>query len=262
MQQLNGITPISYYNLRKQIDGRPLLNIKKLTIPASSCLFLSGDNGAGKTTLLKIISGLMMPDHAEICYQGKTLSWSSARHLIQHEIIYLHQTPYIFDASVSNNIAYGLRCRGYSSSEINDRVDDALRWSGLAKFASRNARQLSGGERQRVVLTRACILRPHVLLLDEPLTGLDYNARIQTLSLIEYLMSEGMGIVVTGHDVETSMSMSTEHLHLYDGMLLSFEQHCNRIRSSVTNTQPGWISYDDEEISPSLTFSSSRVRQA
>jgi len=224
MHNSDTIMPVSFFNVRKQIGDRPILDIDEFSIVDSSCIFLSGNNGAGKTTLLKIISGLLPPDHGAISLHGETHPWSRARAIIQRDIIYLHQSPYIFDASVADNIAYGLRCRGYSRSDIQQRVDHALYWSGLEKFAARDARRLSGGEKQRVVLTRAWILKPQILLLDEPLTGLDYTARIHTLSLIERLMSDGMGIVITGHDIQASMSMATRHLHLQQGKLVACEQ--------------------------------------
>ena len=213
---------ITFKQVRKHIAKRCLLDIDEFTILRSSCLFLSGNNGSGKTTLLKIISGLMAPDHAEIHYNGKRLLWPAARQHIQRDVIYLHQTPYIFDGSVTANIAYGLRRRGWSARQAKNRVERALRWAGLSHLATRNARALSGGEKQRVALTRAWVLEPHILLLDEPLTGLDYTARLQTISLIERLSTDGMGIVVTGHDVQTSMSIATEHLHLQQGKLVRF----------------------------------------
>lgn len=216
--------PLTFYNVRKRIAKRLLLDIKKFTIPRSSCMFLSGNNGTGKTTLLKIISGLITPDHAEVYYKNNRQSWSAAQSYIQRDIIYLHQMPYIFDGSVTDNIAYGLHCRGYSATEVKDRVNEALCWAGLSHYAKQNARQLSGGERQRVVLSRAWVLKPHILLLDEPLTSLDVNARMQTISLIDRLRTEGMGIVVTGHDLQANMSIATEHLHLQQGKLFPIEE--------------------------------------
>lgn len=247
MRVIDTIMPVSFFNVRKHIGDRPVLDIDEFNIAGSSCVFLSGSNGAGKTTLLKIISGLLQPDHGEISLHGKTRSWSRAQTIIQRNIIYLHQSPYIFDASVADNIAYGLRCRGYSSSDIHERVEHALYWSGLEKFAGRDARRLSGGEKQRVVLTRAWILRPQILLLDEPLSGLDYTARIHTLSLIERLMSDGMGIVITGHDIQAGMNLATRHLHLQQGKLVACEQADDNGQRVTEKTRRPSAIWGDEE---------------
>lgn len=211
---------LTFYGLEKsRADGRRLLNIARLDIPAGACLLLTGENGAGKTTLLKIVAGLEAPDCAEIEYQGRRLAWHAAQPHYRRDVIYLHQQPYLFDSSVTDNIAYGLRRAGVAKAEIAQRVEQALEWAGLDALATRNARKLSGGEQQRVALTRAWVLSPRVLLLDEPLASMDHEARERSYFLIQRLKSEGIGVVIASHEVERLAAVADVHLRLDAGML-------------------------------------------
>ena len=141
--------------LRMSINGQRLLDLPEFEVPERSCMVLSGRNGAGKTTLLRIVAGLLEPDQCEVDFGGHRQGWRGARELLRRDCIYLHQHPYMFDRSVWENVAFGLRQAGLRKTELRERVDRALDWAGLSHLAARNARQLSGGEKQRVALTRA-----------------------------------------------------------------------------------------------------------
>lgn len=209
------MTPIlTIRNLTKTMSGHMLLDLGSFDIPASTCIVLSGRNGAGKTTLLKIIAGIETPDSAEIDFQEKSYSWQQYRPRLRQEIVYLHQHPYMFDRSVAENVAYGLRRRGADKKTVQNKVHQALEWAGLLHLADRNAQQLSGGEKQRVALTRARVLSPKVLLLDEPFSNMDLGARKQTISLIAKLKSEGISTIVTTHEPEVAEAIGDAHRHL------------------------------------------------
>ena len=204
-------------NLRKTMAGSPLLEIAELELKAGRCIVLHGRNGAGKTTLLKIIGGLEPPDVADVELGGTTRSWEEARRELRRISIYLHQHPYLFDRSVAANVAYGLRKRGVRGAELERRVGDALDWAGLSHLHSRNARQLSGGEKQRVVLTRARVLSPRLLLLDEPTASMDQEAREQTQFLVRRLRSEGVAVVIASHDARQVDRLGDAVLELENG---------------------------------------------
>ena len=202
-------------HLRKSVNGgERLFDIDSFRIYENTCIVLSGRNGAGKTTLLKILAGLDKPDHADILYDGERLSWKLARPKLRHDVVYLHQQAYMFDKTVAENIAYGLRRSGLKRLQVDEQVNQALEWAKLSSLAHRNARQLSGGEKQRVALTRARVLSPRLLLLDEPLANLDINAREQTIDLILRLKSEGISSIVTSHEPYISSLIGDEHRHL------------------------------------------------
>lgn len=203
-----------FRELRKSVNGRRLLNIEEFSIPEQTCIVLSGRNGAGKSTLLRILAGLEPPDHCVIVHRGTPLSWKAARRRFRRDIVYLHQHPYMFDCSVSENIAYGLRHAGIGRSESEARVAQALEWADLAHLSDRNARHLSGGEQQRVALTRARILSPRLLLLDEPFANMDIESRENTISLIKRLREEGISTIITSHEPDIATLIGDEHRHL------------------------------------------------
>jgi tungstate transport system ATP-binding protein len=167
------------------------------------------------------MSGLLKPDSTSIEYQGLSMDWKQAKPYIQKDIIYLHQQPYLFDASVADNIAYGLHRAGESKAVAHQKVMQALDWANLAHLAHRSARQLSGGEKQRVALTRARILSPRLLLLDEPTASMDTHAKKQTSSLLERLKAEGVTIMVSSHEAHTIDRIADDHLHIEGGQIKS-----------------------------------------
>jgi len=210
---------ITYKNLSISLSGKLVLDIDELSMPAHQCTLLTGKNGSGKTTLFKIMSGLLKPDSATIYYQGLEMSWKQAKPYIQKDIIYLHQQPYLFDASVADNIAYGLYRAGESKASAHTKVTQALDWANLSHLAHRSAKQLSGGEKQRVALTRARILSPRLLLLDEPTASMDTDAKQQTSLLLQRLKTEGISIMISSHETHTVEHIADRHLHIDSGKI-------------------------------------------
>jgi molybdenum cofactor guanylyltransferase len=200
-------------NLQKSIGKQRILDIAGFDIFENTCMVLSGRNGAGKTTLLKIIAGLLPPDQLTVGYQGSSLPWKRARTRLRKDVIYLHQHPYMFDRSVADNIAYGLSRQG-SSQNIRKQVDSAMEWAGIAHLAQKNAHHLSGGEKQRVALTRARVLSPKLLLMDEPFANMDLESREQTLYYIQRLKEDGISTIVTTHEPHVANHIGDEHRHL------------------------------------------------
>jgi len=210
---------IRYNGLRKSLRGRLLLDIGSLAINEQRCMALSGRNGAGKSTLMRIIAGLESPDSVTVTCEGISMPWKRACQKMRTHIIYLHQQPYLFDRSVTDNIAYGLRRKGLSVKEISRKVPEALDWAGIAHLQLRNARELSGGERQRVAFARARILSPRVLLLDEPTANMDSEAREQAHRMIKRLKQDGVSILLSTHEFHSIAHLCDAHLSLESGSL-------------------------------------------
>ena len=190
-----------------------------ISLYPGKCILLSGNNGSGKTTLLKIIAGLEAPSRAEIVFSGKSHSWKSAIQSIRREIIYLHQQPYLLSGTVESNVSYGLRFTSLNRKQLRESVKEALEWAGLADVAKHQAKTLSGGVQQRVAFTRAWILNPRVLLLDEPMANMDIESREQACDLLKRMKSEGMSIVLTSHDINIFDGLIDSHFSLSDGKL-------------------------------------------
>ena len=208
-----------FRGIEKTFAETNILRNVDISLYPGKCILLSGNNGSGKTTLLKIIAGLETPSRAEIELSGKSHSWKSAIRSIRREIIYLHQQPYLLSGTVESNVSYGLRFTHLNRKQLRESVKEALEWAGLADVAKHQAKTLSGGVQQRVAFTRAWILKPKVLLLDEPMANMDIESREQACDLLKRMKSEGMSIVITSHDTNIIDGLIDSHFSLSDGKL-------------------------------------------
>ena len=208
-----------FRGIEKTFAKTNILRNVDISLYPGKCILLSGNNGSGKTTLLKIIAGLETPSRAEIEFSGKSHNWKSAIRSIRREIIYLHQQPYLLSGTVESNVSYGLRFTHLNRKQLRESVKEALEWAGLADVAKHQAKTLSGGVQQRVAFTRAWILKPKVLLLDEPMANMDIESREQACDLLKRMKSEGMSIVITSHDTNIIDGLIDIHFSLSDGKL-------------------------------------------
>ena len=146
-------------------------------MPDGGFFTLLGPSGCGKTTLLRCIAGFHEPDSGRVLFDADDVTRVSTHH---RDIGMVFQDYALFpDKSAHDNVAYGLRARGVAKAEIAERVGAALGKVGLGDLARRYPAQMSGGQRQRVALARALVVRPRVLLMDEPLSNLDAKMRLQ-----------------------------------------------------------------------------------
>lgn len=189
------------------------------------CLYqLQGPNGAGKSTLLQLLALLLVPERGQLKFQGQTVSTMADRQRLRQQITLVEQSPYLFNTTVYNNLAFGLRLRYVSGDLQRQRIKKAMRTVGLEGFETRRATQLSGGESRRVALARALVLRPQLLLLDEPTAGLDR----ETLPIFERclidLPKQGTTVVIAGHDFDQPRRLAGTVLQLERGHLVSMPE--------------------------------------
>jgi tungstate transport system ATP-binding protein len=204
-------------NVVVRVEGRPLLDIPSLEIPSSRVTALVGPNGAGKTTLLRLLALLKLPDEGRLWIQGERVP-TGERDLsrLRRATTFVGQPPYLFDRSVRENVAWGLRARGLPADE---RVDRALASLGLAGLARRSARRLSAGEAQRVALARALVLDTPIVLLDEPATGLDREHAQRIDSAIAALRESGKTVVFATHELDRAHRLADSVLTIVAGQL-------------------------------------------
>lgn len=208
---------VGFHNLALSINNSKLLDIPEFFLERGSCTVLSGANGSGKTTLMKIIAGLQRPDTCLVDWDRRTIqSWYKSRKLLHKHIVYLHQQPFLFDTTVYNNVAYGIRHMGLRRKEKAALIDEALDWVGLTGLSKRHARRLSGGEKQRLALARGFVLRPAVMLMDEPTANMDSHSLGKTLTLVQQLKESGISIMLSSHQLEHLDNIGDRHLHLCD----------------------------------------------
>ncbi len=180
---------------------------------------LGGPSGCGKTTLLRMMAGFEHPDDGTIALGDQDLTHTPPPEhrplntVFQNYALFPHM-------SVFDNVAYGLKMEKRPKQEIRERVEDALAMVQLEDFARRKPHQLSGGQQQRVAIARAVVKRPKVLLLDEPLSALDYKLRRTMQVELKRLQRElGITFVFVTHDQEEALSMSDRVVVLKDGLI-------------------------------------------
>ncbi len=189
-----------------------------LTVEEGEFFTLLGPSGCGKTTLLRMIAGFCELDSGEIRFGDKRIDKLPA-HL--RDIGMVFQNYAVFpNLTVAGNVAYGLRARKVPAPEIATRVEEALALVQLAGYGARLPHQLSGGQLQRVAIARALVIRPQVLLFDEPLSNLDARLRVSMRGEIRELQkSLGITALYVTHDQEEAMSVSDRIALMNNGRL-------------------------------------------
>ena len=194
-------------NVTKRYGDVVAVDSLNLEIKSGEFLSLLGPSGCGKTTTLRMLAGFEQPDEGFVRISGEYVQGvppykRDVNTVFQHYALFPHM-------NVAENVAYGLRQKGVSKSEIGSKVIEALDMVQMSKMATRKPRQLSGGQQQRVAVARALVNRPSILLLDEPLGALDRKLREEMQIELKLLQSRlGITFVFVTHDQEEAMSMS------------------------------------------------------
>jgi tungstate transport system ATP-binding protein len=219
-------TLISFSGIDKSFGSKEILSDSALDITGGQCTLLCGENGSGKTTLLRILAGLEAPDSGYVHTGKGTYSWRQCRLALRHTTVYLHQHPYMFDGDVVSNLNISLQKR-FTRKQRYARIQSALEWAGLNDIAKNSAKTLSGGERQRVAIARAWLRDPEILLLDEPISNMDHNSRLQTIKLLLNLKKQGVALVISSHDPVHFDSITDSVLQISNHKLHSFHSADN-----------------------------------
>lgn len=214
------MTPmLSVRGLRKAYQGQVLLNVDSLQLRRGAAYLLMGENGAGKTTLLRILAG-MEAGQGEFIFDGVRYDAPAQRACLAPRMIYVHQHSCLFNTSVAANIAYGLVQAGVSPRERESLVRAEMAWAGIEHLSEVPPHRLSGGEKQRVALARARVLKPELLLLDEPTANLDDAAREQVADLIRQMRDANNCILIATHDHDLKKLPDVTRWRLENGRLL------------------------------------------
>jgi tungstate transport system ATP-binding protein len=177
-------------NLRVEANKQMLLSIAALEIHRGEVLAIIGPNGAGKSTLLQSLACLREPTTGVLQFDGQHIDLHAPPLLFRRRLAVVFQEPLLFDATVYENVASGLKLRGIARAVIRERVTCWLERLGIAHLAKRQARTLSGGEAQRTSLARAFVLEPDLLFLDEPFSALDPLSRESLLETFHRLQRQ------------------------------------------------------------------------
>ena len=198
---------ISIRELTVAFHRKAVIEHLSLEIPKGCFFTLLGPSGCGKTTLLRTIAGFTMADSGTLMFGEQDMTACPAH---RRDIGMVFQDYALFpDRSIFDNVAYGLKARGFNKGQIRPVVMAMLDHVGLAGLHERLPAALSGGQRQRVALARALVIKPHLLLMDEPLSNLDTKLRIQMRGTIGTLQREaGITTLFVTHDQEEALALS------------------------------------------------------
>lgn len=211
--------PIIVLNsLSKSYDGLLALQPLDLQVEDGEFLTLLGPSGCGKTTLLRLLAGFEKPDQGEIYIKSQRVDHLPPE---QRQVNMVFQSYALFPhMTVFDNVAFGLRCKKLAETETHERVVEALRRVKLLDFAERKPTQLSGGQQQRVAIARAVVNEPLVLLLDEPLSALDYHLRCNMRVELKALQRRlGITFILVTHDQEEALSLSDRVVVMNNGSI-------------------------------------------
>ncbi len=207
--------------LAKSYGGALALDGLSLEIERGACLVLLGPSGCGKTTILNLVAGFLRPDTGRIVLDGQDITALPPHRrdmgmVFQDYALFPHMT-------LRENVGFGLRMRHVARAEQLQRVDAALASVGLEAYAERTPGQLSGGQRQRVALARALVIRPRLLLFDEPLSNLDALLREQLRTEIRAVLDEaGITAIFVTHDQSEALALADRIALLRAGKLEQF----------------------------------------
>jgi tungstate transport system ATP-binding protein len=207
-------------NVTKAYDGRRVLQVDHLKIQRGEVFSLVGPSGAGKSTLLRLLNFLEPPTAGRIRFLDVEFGPNQPVPLrLRRRVTTVFQRPILLNRSVEANVAYGLGLRG--QRDPDDEVAQALRQVGLTDLARQRARTLSGGEAQRVALARAIVLKPEVLLLDEPTANLDpYNVGLIEEIVQELNQTRNVTLVLVTHNVFQAKRLAHRVALMLEGQIV------------------------------------------
>lgn len=219
------MTRVSLIDLGKNWPGmmHPALEGLSLEIAKGELVALLGPSGCGKTTALRIIAGLIQPTSGDLLFDDRPVlglppESRGAVMVFQNHLLFPHM-------NVAENVGFGLRMRGFQTADIAARVDEMLSLVQLPDIGRRKPHELSAGQQQRVSLARALVLKPGVLLLDEPLANLDTQLRSGMRDLIRSLQRQlGLTTLFVTHDQEEAAAIADRVALMLDGRLRQFDR--------------------------------------
>jgi lipopolysaccharide export system ATP-binding protein len=215
------MTTLSGVDLRKRYGDRDVVSHVDVEVHPAQVVGLLGPNGAGKTTTFNMLAGGIRPSDGQVRLGDQDITELPMYRRARLGITYLPQEPSIFrKLSVADNVNAILETVESDRRVRRARLRDLLAELGLTEKAGRRGDTLSGGERRRVEITRALVLDPKFMLLDEPFAGIDPIAVIDIQKIIEQLKARGIGVIITDHNVRETLSICDHAYIIKDGRII------------------------------------------
>jgi lipopolysaccharide export system ATP-binding protein len=205
----------------KSYNGRRVVNKVNLAVKGGEIVGLLGPNGAGKTTTFHMMVGLVQPDEGKVLLNDEDLTAAPIYERARAGISYLPQESSVFRRlTVEDNLFAILQTLDLSTEEQQERCKALMKMLGIGHLANHKAFTLSGGERRRVEIARALVLSPYFILLDEPFTGVDPIAVAEIQKIIRRLITSGIGILITDHNVRETLGICDRAYIVNEGTIL------------------------------------------
>ena len=219
------IMNLSAEGLSKKYGRRLVVNDVSLTVEQGEIVGLLGPNGAGKTTTFYMITGMIRPDSGQVLLGDKKITKLPMYRRARLGVGYLSQEPSVFrKLTVEQNLMAILEMLPLNGRERKQKMTQLLEEFSVSHLGKQKAHTLSGGERRRVEIARALVTDPKFILLDEPFAGIDPIAVNDIQEIVRSLKSRNIGILITGHNVHETMSITDRAYLLYDGSILKSGQ--------------------------------------
>ncbi|MBK3510890.1 ABC transporter ATP-binding protein [Pseudomonas sp. MF6747] len=219
------MTLLATHRLSFYIGRRLILDDLSLSIEPGDNIALLGANGAGKSSLLRLLLGLLKPAAGQVLLDGQPIT-ALSRRAVARQLAYVPQSHVpSFPFSVAQIVAQGrlpVTGLGQAPGAVDaDAVQHALNELGIEHLLERPYTELSGGERQLVLIARAMVQRARLIILDEPVTGLDYGHQLRLLALLQRLAGQGLSVLSSSHRPEQALASANRVLVLHEGRLIA-----------------------------------------
>jgi ABC-type Fe3+/spermidine/putrescine transport system ATPase subunit len=216
------MTTVQLQGLTRRFGDVVAVNNIDLEVKSGELVALLGPSGCGKTTMLRMITGLLVPSEGDVLFAGKSVLTVPTE---KRGAVMVFQKHLLFPTmTVGQNVGFGLRMRRVPKLEIEAQVKEMLELVQLPGFENRRAHELSGGQQQRIALARALIIKPSVLLLDEPLANLDANLRLEMRELIRDIQQDmDITAIFVTHDQEEAVMLADRVALIFEGVLQQFD---------------------------------------
>jgi len=206
--------------LNKSFRARRVVADVSFEIAQGEVVGLLGPNGAGKTTIFHLVVGLLSPDAGRVLLDGKDITPLPMYLRARHGVGYLPQEPSVFHKlTVEENILAILETLPLTATERRQRLEELLGLMGLTHLRHNRAYTLSGGERRRVEITRALVISPSFILLDEPFSGIDPITVLDIQKIVRDLCTRGIGVLVTDHNVRETLKVTDRAYIIHNGKI-------------------------------------------
>jgi len=215
------VSALTAHGLTKRYGGRAVVNNVDINVRRGEVVGFLGPNGAGKTTTFYMLVGLLRPDAGRVMLAGEEITNLPLYQRARRGISYLPQEPSVFrKLTVKQNLLAVLETLALTEEEREARLQSLLDELDIGHLAKSKAGVLSGGERRRVEITRALVLDPQFLCLDEPFAGIDPITVVEIQRIITYLKERGIGVLMSDHNVHETLSIIDRAYIIHDGKIL------------------------------------------